>query len=172
MKRKRKNEQLRLYARSLDVITAAMLLMYTLIILSATNAVWVFGRPFVAVSLAAVLIGWLLGKRWRWIGAAVTVGAGLLQSGVLIGLFMAQGAPLWIAIVTTLLYILPILTLGWGRMWLILRQPPDSSDTLDGQDTTRLALHDESEAPAYSDEDKITERRTRRMQWHVARNPA
>jgi hypothetical protein len=143
MKRKMKREKIVLMRRSVNVIALMMVAMYTLILLSSAP-VWVMSRDFVVFSLVAVLAGLGLQQRNPKLGGAVTLGAGLLQTGMLLAVIMMQSVSLPLAVIMTLLYTLPIITLGAAQLYNAQFTIPPDAGSDEGQliDTTRLEAND------------------------------
>lgn len=172
IKRKRmKREDYLKLRRSMDVLSLGMILMYGMIIISDTTPIWVIARPFVAISLIAVVLSGVLTLRARRLGGIVLLGVGLVQTLVLMAIVMNQGMALWIAVITALLYTAPILALGAAQINLANRQPPTHADSDHEQhdDHTRLAVSDAMAATDSPYAEGESERRARRVQWHQAR---
>ncbi len=165
MKLKRmKREKLLLLRRSLTVIGLMMTALYGYILVGSTNPSWIMGRDFVAFSFVAVIIGLLLQRRYAKAGGMVTFVAGVLQTGVLIGVMMGQSTSVLMALVISLLYTLPIITLGAAQWyWAQYTLPPDEDES-EGElgEVSRLELKDDM-SDSLKDDEQPTHEKKRRL---------
>jgi hypothetical protein len=163
MKRKRiKREKLLLMRRSVNVIGVMMAALYGYILLTTVTPIWVMGRDFVMFSFVAVVSGLLLQRRFPKVGGILTFVAGVLQTGVLIGVMASQDTSVLMALVIALLYTLPIIGLGAAQWyWAHYTLPPDESEG-------ELGVGSRLELPDTQSNEEIVDRgerksRTRRL---------
>ena len=159
MKRKRqKRADVRHSRNIVYLVTALMVLFYSVVGFATTTPHDTFARAFVAVSQVSVVVAALVGLRWRRVGAGLMLASALAQSAVLAGAMMRfEDIPLWGVLLGVLCYTLPYWSIG-ALQWRLSSAlpPPDDHDHDALQDKElRLALEQDPDYNNAQDGDLV-----------------